>query len=357
MDNDQIKKVAFLFGGPGAEREVSVLSAKSALPEFPSDYSLLPVFITPEKMWVVADTYVTPEHAWNKAQDLMDAKGVPADIALDTLEDLGSEMVFIGLHGEYGEDGTVQALLEARGIVYTGSDSEASAFAMDKPKVFQLLQDEDILVPEFLEIDANSTPEDIQAFADFRGFPFVVLPADRGSSVGVSIVKSAEELDPAIASAKLLSDRVLLSQFIAGQEVSCGVLVENGQELSALPPTDINPTSAHEFWDYEAKYVASECHEVTPSALPESVHEQIQKTAKRVHQLVGADGYSRTDMIVTPNHEVFVLEINTLPGMTPTSVLPQEAKVYGLSFGQLLATICENVDRSTADYITAEDTE
>ncbi|HEY1074743.1 MAG TPA: D-alanine--D-alanine ligase [Patescibacteria group bacterium] len=349
------KKVTFLFGGPGSEREVSVATAKSALPSFDDQFRIQPVFITPDRRWVVSENYVAPGEAWDVAMRLMTQSAVPSDIALETIETSSPDVVFIGLHGEYGEDGTVQALLEARGLAYTGSNSEASALAMDKPKVLQILQDEDLLVPEFLEVTPEVTPSDVQAFADFNGYPLVVLPADRGSSVGVTIVKQSEDLDSAIEQARTKSDRVMVTKYIAGQEVSCGLLVTDKNELTALPVTDLNPIEGHDFFDYDAKYLAGECDEVTPSRLPEDVQTNVQEIARKVHQLLGADGYSRVDMIVTPNHEVYVLELNTLPGMTQTSIIPQQAKVHGLSFSELLATICNNIDRSNEDYLTFED--
>lgn len=336
---------------------MSVATAKSALPSFSDEFIVQPVFITLDRKWVVAESFVPASKAWEVANKLMSHVGLPSDIALEIVESASPDVIFIGLHGEYGEDGTVQALLEARGLVYTGSNSEAAALAMDKPKVLQILQDEDVLVPEFLEITPEVTSSDIQAFADFNGYPLVVLPADRGSSVGVSIVKQSEDLDAAIEQAKKQSDRVMLSKYIAGQEVSCGLLVTDKNELTTLPVTDLNPVAGHDFFDYDAKYLAGECDEVTPSLLPEDVQANVQTTARKVHQILGTDGYSRVDMIVTPNHEVYVLELNTLPGMTETSIIPQQAKVHGLSFSELLATICNNIDRSNEDYLTFEDTE
>lgn len=347
------KKVVFLFGGPGAEHEVSVLTAKAAMPEFEDEFELLPVFITKGGMWVVAEEYVAASQAWDLAQNLINETGTISEVALDAIEATDPYVVFIGLHGEFGEDGTIQTLLESRGLAFTGSDAEASTLSLDKPKVLELLQNEDILVPEFLEVTESTPDTDIFAFADFRKFPLVVLPADRGSSVGTSIVKNRDELVEAIALAKEFSDKVLVSSYVAGRELSCGVLAISATSAVPLPPTEITPNNNHDFFDYDAKYIAGESTETTPANLSESITKEVQDLAKKVHLLVGADGYSRIDMILGEDSKLYVLEINTLPGMTQTSLLPQEAKAYGLTFGQLLTTICTNVDHSANDYVTA----
>jgi len=348
------KKVVFLFGGPGTEHEVSVATAKSALPNFAADYVLLPVFITKESKWVVANDYVSPSESWQTAEKSMSRSGIPQDIALDEIENGDPYVVFIGLHGTFGEDGTVQTLLEARGLTFTGSDAEASALAIDKPKVLQILQDEDILVPEFLELDHFTKESEILDFVHFHGLPVVVLPADNGSSIGVTIVKNENDLQSAIKNACNHSDRVLLSKYIDGREVSCGVLITSPTDLTTLPPTELIPQKEHEFFDYKAKYTPGATHEITPPHnMDSSVIAHIQSTAKKVHQILSVDGYSRTDMIIDKNNNMYVLELNTLPGLTQTSIFPQEAKAYGLSFTEMLTKLCEYADRTAKDYLTA----
>ncbi len=347
------KKVVFLFGGPGAEHEVSLATAQSALPAFEDQFLLLPVFITRDQKWVVSQDFVPASEIWPVAQKIQSEVGIPAEVALDAIEAKLPDVVFIGLHGEYGEDGTLQALLEARGLSFPGSRWEASALAMDKPKVLQLLQDEDIAVPDFLEVSQETADMDMQAFIDFHGYPVVVLPANRGSSVGVTLVRSDADLVQALKDARDQSDKILITRYIAGKEVTCGLLVTSTTDLEALPPTEIIPAAGHDFFDYDAKYNAAECKEVTPplSLSVEAVH-GVQAVAKRVHQLIGADGYSRVDMIVDEQDKIYVLEINTLPGLTATSLLPQQADAAGYSLGELLTVLCTNIDRSETDYRT-----
>ncbi len=349
------KKVVFIFGGPSAEHEVSLATAKSTLPAFEDEFLLLPVFITKDTKWVVAEDFVPASEAWSVAEKLLDQPGTIADVALESIERHDPMVVFLGLHGEFGEDGTIQSLLEARGFLYTGSDSEASALAMDKPKVLELLQNEDIMVPEFLEITSDIPESEITDFAQFHQYPLVVMPADRGSSVGVTIAHTAEELNAGLAKAREFSPRVLITKYITGMEITCGLLATSKTDLVMLPVTEIVPNESHAFFDYDAKYVAGESEDITPARITPELTEKVQHLAKKVHHLVGADGYSRVDMIIDADGTPYVLEINTLPGMTPTSLIPQEAKAAGYTFGQLLTIICTNVDRSAKDVITFSD--
>ncbi len=350
------KKIVFLFGGPGDEHQVSCWTAKSALPAFEAEFLILPVFITQNNTWVLGDDFVPAVKTWPMAEKLMSASvesGIPVEIALDTIEDKNPYLVFLGLHGRFGEDGTIQTLLEARGLVYNGSDAQASALAIDKPAVLELLQNENVNVPEFFEVSLTTRESDLEQFTQFHGFPVVVLPADSGSSVGVSLVKSDKELTPAIENARHFCDRALISKYIKGREVSCGVLVVSKTELIALPPTEIILGKGHTFWDFESKYKAGEAKEITPAQISDELKVKIQTIVKKVHRLIGADGYSRINTIIDENNDIFVLEINTLPGLTATSLIPREAQAYGLSLGQLLTTICRNIDRSAKDNISA----
>lgn len=345
------RSILFVFGGPGPEHDISCATAQHAMTQFDSSFRICPVFIHKDRQWVVHSEYVEPEKSWLVASSLISKPGVPVEIALDLIDEHNPDSLFIGLHGEYGEDGTIQALLDARGLSYTGSDAEASTLAMDKPKVLQLLQDEGIAVPDFLELERNLAGRDAEQFCSFHQYPVVVLPADSGSSVGVSLVRNRDELQLAMAKAWKQSDRVMISNYIDGREVSCGLLVTQSTTLVALPPTELIINETHAFFDYVAKYTEGETKEITPPDMEASVIEKIQSIAKRVHQLIGADGYSRVDMIVR-NDEPHVLEINTLPGLTPTSILPQQAAVAGISFSQLLTYICDAVDTSGRDYTT-----
>ncbi len=347
-----MKKIIYLFGGPGAEHAVSIAAAQHTLPSFPEQFSILPVFITKERQWVAGQEFIPGEKAWQESLALRDKKGLPADVVIDHIEVLQPDLFFIGLYGEYGEDGTVQTILETRGLLHTGSDAEASALAINKPKVLQILQDEGINVPDFLAITADSIDNDSISFCDYVGYPVVLLPAEGGSSVDTALIHNQVELAAKLKELRPKYDHLLLSKHLAGREISCGVLVTSDNKLTTLPPTEIKLPPSQPLFDYDAKYTPGKTEEITPAPLPSEIGDEIKNLAYRVHQLVGADGYSRTDFILH-NNKPYVLEINTLPGLTATSILPQQALAKGISFPELLTLICSNVDQTQAEYLTA----
>lgn len=337
------EKIAVLFGGSGSEAEVSCSTAKSILSALDERYLVKPVFITHIGLWVVGEKYYSQKESCRQTEGLKVQTGIPAEIALDAIEADAPKVVFIALHGEYGEDGTVQTLLSSRKLAFTGSDAIASALAFNKPRVLQLLQDEGVTTPEYLEVGTELPEEEAEEFVKYHGLPVFILPSANGSSVGVMKITKQEEFVPALIKARQEYSQVIISREVDGTEVSCGVLAVSKNEIVALPPTEIVPKKTHQFFDYQAKYEVGETNEITPARLPAETLEKIKQIALKVHHLVGADGYSRTDMIVDKDGEPHVLEINTLPGMTVTSILPREAKAYGMSFSELLTTIIENV--------------
>jgi len=254
-----------------------------------------------------------------------------------------ANIVFIALHGAGGEDGTIQGLLETMRIPYTGSGVLASALAMDKARSGQLLAANGLHVPRFSAIErsvpfsfSHENEKGFRAAADAVGFPCVVKPSNCGSSVGVSIVRLVSELDAAGERAFAHSDIALVQEYIAGREVTCAVL-DDGEPV-ALPPTEIVPKSAT-FFDYDAKYTPGASEEITPPRLPSEVIAEIQRTAVRAHGILDCSGVSRTDMIIADDGRLFVLETNTIPGMTETSLLPQAAAAAGIPFSALLDRI------------------
>lgn len=232
------------------------------------------------------------------------------------------DIAFLAMHGEYGEDGTVQKILEKHGIAFTGSGSVASRVGMDKGAANKVFAEAGLFVP-----------------AAGKKFPMVVKPADRGSSVGVSIVKNGTELSRGVMNALKYSPNLLIQEFIHGREFTCGVL-ERGGKLTALPPTEIIPKTSG-FFDYRAKYTKGASREITPPQLSKKEIANLQKIALTAHRAIGARGFSRTDIIHDRKGKCFVLEINTIPGLTQTSLLPQQAAAAGISFPKLLEIIIE----------------
>lgn len=247
------------------------------------------------------------------------------------------DAALIILHGPYGEDGTVQGLLELLDIPYQGSGVLGSALAMNKLVSKQLYEKWGIPVPPYVVIRRGDA-----VTADWLlrrlDLPIVIKPVRGGSSIGMSIVRSAERLEQALAGAFAQDDAVLAESFIQGIEITGAVL--GNASLEALPLVEIVPDAAYEFFDYEAKYKAGATQEICPARIGDALSEKAQSYAKMAHQALQCKGYSRTDMIVRGD-AVFVLETNTIPGMTPTSLFPQAAQAAGISFGRLLDRLIE----------------
>jgi D-alanine-D-alanine ligase len=278
-------RVAVLMGGISSEREVSLISGKGVF-------------------------------------DNLDRKKydpVLIDVPRELEKIKGCEMAFIALHGKGGEDGQIQGYLETLGIKYTGCGVLASAIGMDKKYFKELLVSKDILVPETVS-----------------KAPCVVKPVCGGSSVGVSIVEKNEDLAKAIQLAKKYDDEVIIEEYIKGVEVTCGVWGKD--KMEALPVVEIIPKN--KFFDYESKYSDGGAEEICPARLSEAMTKKVQGITVEVFKAIKGRGYARVDMIIK-RKEVYVLDINTLPGLTPNSLLPKEARAVGMSYPQLLDRIIE----------------
>jgi len=307
-------KIAVLYGGPSAEHEVSVASAKNVLTQLDTNkYDVIGISITKAGLWVDDSSH----------QEFTEAEG------LKYLQSSQVAMVFILIHGEYGEDGTIQKLLEDNNIPFIGTGSEASALAMDKVESSRVLTEAGLKVPRFV----------VGAWSDSGfSYPLVVKPTDRGSSVGITIVKDQSEFDGAIKTAHEFSDNIMIQEFIDGRELTCGVIEGHDGKLIPLTPTEILPNKDHTFFDYDAKYVAGASVEKTPPDLPEEMIIKIQNEAVVAHKALGCRHVSRADFILSGD-TLYTLEVNTLPGMTGTSLLPQGAKAAGIEFPELLDNI------------------
>ena len=237
-----------------------------------------------------------------------------------------ADCCFLALHGGLGENGKLQALLDIFGIKYTGSNYQGSLLAMDKHISKQLFVQNKILTPAWQVVQKVHTLT-IPA-------PCVVKPISNGSSIGVQIVENAVALPTAIRQAQIYSQRVLVEEKINGREFSVGILGE-----TILPIIEIIPQNG--FYDYANKYQVGATLEITPAEISPTLSEKLGYLALKVHRLLGLEVYSRIDFIVTETEEVYCIEANSLPGMTPTSLLPQEATAMGLSYGQLCEKILE----------------
>ena len=249
----------------------------------------------------------------------------------------GIDVALIILHGPYGEDGTVQGLLDLLGIPYQGSGVLGSALAMNKAVTKKLYENAGLPVPPYIIYDRNDNVN-VDACVKQLGLPLVVKPVSGGSSVGMSIVRSAGDLQDALDKAIVYDNAVMAESYIAGTELTAGVI--GNKKLKALPIIEIVPNQSREFFDYEAKYTPGVTQEICPARIDDELTQQTQSYAKIAHQALYCRGYSRTDMILI-DREIYVLETNTIPGMTATSLLPQAAQVGGLSFSQLMDNLIE----------------
>lgn len=249
-----------------------------------------------------------------------------------------ADIVFMALHGENGENGKIQAAFDLFGVKYTGSDYLSSAIAMNKETSKQFFIANGIPTPKGIFMTRATRQDDITKL-DLT-LPCVVKPCCGGSSIGVTIVKDAAEFKAALDDAFKWENELVIEEFVQGREFSVGVI-----EGKALPIIEIAPKEG--FYDYKNKYKAGSTVETCPAELPEQVTKDMQHYAEEVARVIGLDTYSRSDFLLNDKNEMFCLEANTLPGMTPTSLLPQEAAVIGMSFNQL----CEHlIDISLKKY-------
>lgn len=306
-------KVAVFMGGPSSEYEVSLWTGNNVIKYLDKNkYEALPVVVSKDGKWPLP------------------LKEIAAHC----------DLAFIAMHGEYGEDGQIQSLCQKYGLPYTGSSSTASRLAIDKARFNALLAKNNIQVPPAVVVTKKTI--NLKKLENI-GLPLVVKPAACGSSVGVSIVRSAGRLAPAIASAFRRGSKVLVEKYIPGRELTCGV-IEKGRRLMPLPPTEIIPKTSR-FFDFKAKYTPKASLEITPARLPRKLLRQVQQTALKVYKIGRCSGYARVDMILGEDNNLYVLEINTLPGLTKTSLLPQAAKKAGITFSQLLDIIISNAKK------------
>ncbi len=262
-----------------------------------------------------------------------DAVGVDAGRDLpQRLAAEAAEVAFIALHGRFGEDGTVQGLLELLGIPYTGSGVLASSMAMDKVATKKILLHHEIPTPAFEVFRAGD--DRAEFLSRCRRFPLVVKPAREGSTIGVTIVRDASQLQSGLDEALRHDAIALVEDFIEGMEITVGVL-----DGEALPIIQVVPKGG--FYDYASKYTAGRTEYILPAPLPGAVYERIQQCAVAACRALGCRGAARVDFMVAP-HEFFCLEVNTIPGMTETSLLPKAAAHVGISFSELSQRILED---------------
>jgi D-alanine-D-alanine ligase len=261
----------------------------------------------------------------------------------DPLTDLGRlvqeahelDAALVIMHGRGGEDGSMQGLLDLLEIPYQGSGVLASALAMNKELSKNLYAQAGLTVPRALFFNRAKDPSPAEIAAALN-LPVVIKPVNEGSSIGVTKAESLEALETGLAAAFALDHRVLVEEFIQGTEVTGGVL--GNAQLQAMPLVEIIPASTYTFFDYEAKYQPGATQEICPARLDDDLTRRAQECALTAHRSLGCRGYSRTDMMIKDG-KIYVLETNTIPGMTATSLFPQGAQAAGIDFPALLDTL------------------
>ncbi len=329
-------KITVLAGGYSPERDVSLLSGSliaNSLCHSGHSVALVDVFFPYEG--VLTDEAFTSDGNFcytipKDPPDLDELRRQVSGTALigDRVLELCaiSDAVFLALHGGMGEDGRLQAILSSMGIPYTGSDFSACLAAMDKSVSKLLFRASGVPTADFTVIRSGETPRALS-------YPCVVKPCSCGSSVGVSIVRNEQELSEALRLAKKYETKILIEDLIVGREFSVGIL--NGR---ALPAIEIRPKDG--FYDYERKYQSGMTEEICPASLSATDAARLAETALKAHRALGLGSYSRIDFIREETTGTFIcLEANTLPGMTPMSLLPQEAAAAGISYDELCLTI------------------
>jgi len=306
MENKKLR-IALLAGGKSEERQVSLNSGEQVFRAL--DHSRYDVL------------------RFDPATDLplLASQAEKIDVAL------------IILHGRMGEDGTIQGMLDSLGIPYQGSGVLGSAIAMNKILSKQLYIQAGLPTSPAMVADRSNPPE-VSAVIDTLGLPVVVKPEHEGSSIGLTIARAAEDILTSFEKAWQFDRRCLVEKYISGTEITAGVL--GNDDLTALPLIEICPDQRYEFFDYEAKYTPGATNEICPARVSTELTEKAQEYARRAHRALYCRGYSRTDMILSGD-ELYLLETNTIPGMTATSLFPQAAAKAGIGFSQLLDRLIE----------------
>ncbi|MDP8298991.1 MAG: D-alanine--D-alanine ligase [Candidatus Tantalella remota] len=290
-DIDKLKqyKIGILAGGPSSEREISLKSGRTVQGAL-EGAGFDPVFIE-----------------------------VNEDPFMRVVEEAGIDVVFIALHGRFGEDGTVQRMLEDEGVPYTGSGPEASHLALDKLASKKLFEEKGLNIPGY-KVAKRDHPVPVEA-----AVPCVVKPRFEGSSVGLSVVEKKSLLDEAVSIAAEFDEDIIIEEFIPGREITVGVL-----DGKALPVVEILP--AEGIYDFEAKYHSRDTKYVVPAELESEAYLKAQDAGLKAHNVLGCEDFSRVDMRLSEDGKVYVLEVNTIPGLTERSLLPMAAGAAGVDF-------------------------
>jgi len=299
-------RIGVLMGGPSTERDISLKSGKAILES-----------LKKQNLNAVA----------------IDIKSEDHRETAELIKSFGIDCAFVALHGRFGEDGQIQSILEELKLRYTSSGVHASSVAMDKILAKKVFRENNLPVPDQVVIEKKSYDRNKVIKAGF-GLPWVIKPATHGSSIGLSIADNQEDVIAAIDLALSFDDRVLVEEYIKGRELTVGI-------LNDLPLCVIEIITKNRFFDFQAKYQPGFTEYVVPAQIPEDVARQAQEIALQAHRVLGCFGCSRVDIMLDSQDRLYILEVNTIPGFTSTSLLPKAARSAGIDFDQLCLRLLE----------------
>lgn len=306
-------KIGILMGGPSTEREISLKSGKAVLNILEKEnFDVVPLDIISDNL--------------NDAEKLIRQSRI--------------NLAFIALHGRFGEDGTIQNLLEELQLPYTGSGVEASKLAMDKVASREIFKAAQLSIPNYLVLDGSAGIQ-----GNSFDYPLVVKPATHGSSIGLSLVLSRAEFRRALDTAFQFDNRVIVEEYLKGREFTVGILDE-----TALPVIEIRPK--RDFFDFEAKYTYGMTDYIIPAKIDGIIASRMQRAALLAHRSLGCFGCSRADIILGAHNKIYVLEVNSIPGLTEASLLPKAARYAGIDFLQLCIRLIELAYEKTENKVT-----
>ncbi|MEI8339658.1 MAG: D-alanine--D-alanine ligase [bacterium] len=312
-------RVGVLRGGPSVEYDVSLKTGQAVLNNLSAKYEGIDIFIDKTGVWNKNGKTVKPEDVFRSI-----------------------DVIFNALHGEYGEDGKIQQLMDQFGVKYTGSNALASALGMNKIMAKKILKDNGIKMPTYFEYrkGADVAKTAAQIFKSML-MPVIIKPADRGSSLGLTKAQTLKEIEDGLNKVFDISNIALVEEFINGREATCAVIDNfRGEKIYSLLPIEIVIDDKERVFDFEQKYSGG-TKEICPGDFSKEDKQSIQEVSAKVHKLLGLRHYSRSDLIVTPKRGVYFLEVNTLPGLTEQSLLPKSLEAVGTTLSQFLDHVLE----------------
>ena len=332
-----MKQVVVAMGGPSGEYEVSLNSGRAVLKGLQAEgYSTVP-------MWISKDLRVSFTHPDDPSPHWLDlAEGLLKLKALDPY------VVFVAMHGPFGEDGVFQSILQSLELPFTGSDHYGCAMSMDKIASRAIYASAGIPQPAYMTVESSWVNNDlsgtIQKIESSLGLPVVLKTPRLGSSVGVLMAGSRDQLAEGLKELSRMDGRILCEQYIRGRELTVPVLEMDDGSLKALPVIEV-VVKHHDFFDYESKYDPELAEEIVPAPIPQPWRDRLQELGMTAHNILNLKGFSRTDFIVDSDGKPYILETNAIPGLTDVSLVPKAAKAAGIPFPRLLALIVENARR------------